>query len=160
MENMIIAQNTATVNLLPEITAQTTLGEILSILGMELGQKREEKTPKRKTLLETGGNAIVDLCGIKVFRNGFALYENGLGKYSVIWLPYCTGFTYYFNKLRDAEKDYLCETKELPSDEFVNFAWTVIVALFGEERITQKLNRGFGNATGRRGFGGRFCMGR
>ena len=143
MENMNIAQNTA---IMPEITAQTTLGELLTILGLEPGQKREDKTPKRKTLLETGGDAIADLYGIKVFRNGFALYENGLGKYSVLWLPYCTRFIYCFNKLRDSEMEYLSETKELPSDDFVTWAWTVAVALFGEERITQKMNRGFGNA--------------
>lgn len=146
MENMNNAQSTATMNTLPEITAQTTLGELLSILGLEPGQKREEKTPKRKTLLETSGDAIADLYGIKVFRNGFALYENGLGKYSVLWLPYCTRFIYCFNKLRDSEMEYLSETKELPSDDFVTWAWTVAVALFGEERITQKMNRGFGNA--------------
>lgn len=146
MENMNNAQSTATMNTLPEITAQTTLGELLSILGLEPGQKREEKTPKRKTLLETSGDAIADLYGIKVFQNGFALYENRLGKYSVLWLPYCTRFTYYFNKLRDSEKDYLSETKELPSDKFVTWAWTIVIALFGEERITQKMNQGFGNA--------------
>ena len=44
MENMNIAQNTA---IMPEITAQTTLGELLTILGLEPGQKREDKTPKR-----------------------------------------------------------------------------------------------------------------
>lgn len=147
MENINVqAVNIPHTTELPKITAETTLGELMTFLGMELGQKREEKTPKRATLLAEGGEPIADICGIRVFQKGFALYENGLGKYSVIWLPYCTRFTYYFNKLRDAEKDYLSETKELPSDKIVSWAWTVVVALFGEERITQKLNRGFGNA--------------
>ena len=128
------------------ITPRTTFGELLTILGLEAGQKRTGRTPKRATLLAESGEAVVKMCGISVFRNGYALYENGFGRYSVLWLPYCTRFTYCFNKLRDAEKDYLRETAGLPEDGFAAWKWMPVIALFGEERITQKLNRGFGNA--------------
>ena len=128
------------------ITPRTTFGELLTILGLEAGQKRTGRTPKRAALLAESGEAVVKMCGISVFRNGYALYENGFGRYSVLWLPYCTRFTYCFNKLRDAEKDYLRETAGLPEDGFAAWKWMPVIALFGEERITQKLNRGFGNA--------------
>ena len=129
-----------------KITPRTTFGELLTILGLEAGQKRIGRTPKRAALLAESGEAVVQMCGISVFRNGYALYENGFGRYSVLWLPYCTRFTYCFNKLRDAEKDYLREIADLPEDGFKKWKWMPVIALFGEERITQKLNRGFGNA--------------
>ena len=128
------------------ITPRTTFGELLTILGLEAGQKRTGRTPKRAALLAESGEAVVQMRGISVFQNGYALYENGFGRYSVLWLPYCTRFTYFFNKLRDAEKDYLRETAGLPEDGFTTWKWMPVIALFGEERITQKLNRGFGNA--------------
>lgn len=53
---------------------------------------------------------------------------------------------YYFNKLRDAAKDYLKERAEVPDKALMESSWATIVALFGEERITQNMNRGFGNA--------------
>ncbi len=34
----------------------------------------------------------------------------------------------------------------MPEDGFAAWKWMPVIALFGEERITQKLNRGFGNA--------------
>ena len=34
----------------------------------------------------------------------------------------------------------------MPEDGFKTWKWMPVIALFGEERITQKLNRGFGNA--------------
>ncbi len=94
MENIKnIENNTANA----AITPRTTFGELLTILGLESGQKRTGRTPKRATLLAESGEAVVQMCGIRVFRNGYALYENGFGRYSVLWLPYCTRFTYFFN---------------------------------------------------------------
>ena len=147
MENIKnITANTVANAAAVKITPRTTFGELLTILGLEAGQKRTGRTPKRAALLAESGEAVVQMRGISVFRNGYALYENGFGRYSVLWLPYCTRFTYHFNKLRDAEKDYLRETVDLPEDGFKTWKWMPVIALFGEERITQKLNRGFGNA--------------
>lgn len=55
-------------------------------------------------------------------------------------------FTYRFNGLRDAEKDYLRETAEITEEQMLHTRWAAAVALWGEERITQHLNRGIGNA--------------
>jgi len=128
-----------------DITAKTTLGELLAILGLKPGQKKKGKTPTRLKLT-TSEEPLVQVYGSTLYASGYALYENGLGRHSVIWLPYCTNFTYYFNKLRDAEKDYLRESAEVPDKALLETSWATIVTLFGEERITQSMNRGFGNA--------------
>ncbi len=127
------------------ITAKTTLGELLATLGLMPGQKKKGKTPTRLKLT-TSEEPLVQIYGSTLYASGYALYENGLGRHSVIWVPYCTNFTYYFNKLRDSEKDYLRESAEVPDKALMETSWATIVTLFGEERITQSMNRGFGNA--------------
>ncbi len=127
------------------ITAKTTLGELLATLGLMPGQKKKGKTPTRLKLT-TSEEPLVQVHGSTLYASGYALYENGLGRHSVIWVPYCTNFTYYFNKLRDSEKDYLRESAEVPDKALMETSWATIVTLFGEERITQSMNRGFGNA--------------
>lgn len=131
---------------LPPITPRTKLGELLDMLGLKPGQRRKGATPTRVKLLASGSEPIAQMRGITLFRNGYALYENGFGRYSIVWLPYCVKFTYKFNKLRDAEKDYLRETAEITEEQLLNTKWAAAVALWGEERITQHLNRGIGNA--------------
>lgn len=110
MENMNVdTQNTmgtidAAITLLV-ITAKTTLGELLAALS--LGKK--PKTPTPRVLFETAGEPIAEMNGCTLFRNGFAIYKNDSGR-TVVWLPYCVNFTFYFDKLRDSEKDTLRET--------------------------------------------------
>lgn len=128
-----------------KITAKTTLGEAITILDLKPGQKKKGKTPTRLKLT-TSEEPLVQIHGCTLYASGYALYENGFGRHSVVWLPYCVNFTYYFNKLRDAEKDYLREKAEVPDKALMESSWATIVALFGEERITQRMNRGFGNA--------------
>ncbi|MBR2282834.1 MAG: sigma-70 family RNA polymerase sigma factor [Ruminococcus sp.] len=128
-----------------EISANTTFSDLLTILGLTAGQKRSGKTPTRAALAVSGGVPVAQESGCKIYENGFALYDNGLGRHTILWLPYCVSFTYHFNKLRDAEKEYLKEKDELPDDLLLSTAWPVVVALFGEERITQNMSRGFGN---------------
>ncbi|MDE6783872.1 MAG: sigma-70 family RNA polymerase sigma factor [Ruminococcus sp.] len=157
MEKMNTAQNTATDSIAASfaadvqqarnlrITDKTTLGELLEILGLEAGQKRKGNTPTRAKLIASA-EPIVKMCDITLYNSGFALYENGIGRHYVVWLPYCVNFTYYFNKLRDTEKEYLRETDKVPSEKLMTSKWTSIVAFFGEERITQNMFYGFGNA--------------
>lgn len=156
MEKMNTAQNTATDSIAASfvadvqqarnlrITDKTNLGELLEILGLEAGQKRKGNTPTRAKLIASA-EPIVKMCDITLYNSGFALYENGIGRHSVIWLPYCVNFTYYFNKLRDTEREYLRETDKVPSEKLMTSKWTSIVAFFGEERITQNMFYGFGN---------------
>ncbi len=128
------------------ISPRTRLGELLEILGLKPGQRRKGTTPTRVKLLASGSEPIAKIGGVTLFRNGYALYENGFGRYSIVWLPYCVKFTYRFNGLRDAEKDYLRETAEITEEQMLHTRWAAAVALWGEERITQHLNRGIGNA--------------
>lgn len=141
MENKnisIIAQNaqTAVMELSP-ITTKTPLGELLAMLN--LGEK--PKTPTPKVLFETAGEPIADTNDCTLFSNGFAIYKNRSGR-TVVWLPYCTSFTYYFNKLRDAEKDTLKETYLLPDGFLETQPWIVAVTIIGDHRIEQNsMNR-------------------
>ena len=133
MENMNIAQNTT---VLPEITAQTTLGELIAML--DLGEKPTVPTPKALCEEDT---PIADMNDCTLFRNGFAIYKNMTGR-TVVWLPYCVSFTYYFNKLRDSEKDTLSETYELPEGFLETQPWVIAVMLIGDHRIeANSMNR-------------------
>ena len=133
MENTNIAQNTA---VLPEITAQTTLGELIAML--DLGENPTVPTPK--ALFEEDA-PIADMNDCTLFRNGFAIYKNMTGR-TVVWLPYCVSFTYYFNKLRDSEKDTLSETYELPEGFLETQPWVIAVMLIGDHRIeANSMNR-------------------
>lgn len=141
MENMNVnTQNTmGTIDAaitLPVITAKTTLGELLAM--MDLGEK--PKTPTPKILLETS-ESIADMNGCTLFRNGFAIYKNDSGR-TVVWLPYCVNFTFYFDKLHDSEKDTLRETYELPEGYLETQPWVIAVTLIGDHRIERNsMNR-------------------
>jgi RNA polymerase sigma factor (sigma-70 family) len=91
------------------------------------------KTSTAKALYEESA-PIAELNGCALFRNGFVVYANRSGR-TVIWLPRCTHFTYYFNKLRDSEKDTLHETFTLPEGYLEKQRWVVAVTLIGEHRI-------------------------
>ena len=51
----------------------------------------------------------------EVFSNGYAVYDNGDRK-TVLWVPDCGTYTYYFGQLRDNEKQYLKEMEVLDMD--------------------------------------------
>ncbi len=135
--NMNVNTQIAMDNASPEITAKTTLGEVLTAL--DLGDK--PKTPTPKVLFETAGEPIADMMGCALFRNGFAIYRNDSGR-TVIWLPYCVNFTFYFDKLRDSEKGTLRETYELPEGYLETQPWLIAVTLIGDHRIERNsMNR-------------------
>lgn len=131
----------------PTITAQTTLGEVLAMLN--LGEKPKMPTPK--VLFETAGKPIADLDDCTLFSNGFAVYKNRSGR-TVIWLPYCISFTFYFNKLRDSEKDTLRETYDLPDGFLETQPWILAVSLIGDHRIEHNCMNRTGSRTGTSDF--------
>ena len=119
------------------ITDKTTLGEVLAMLN--LGEKPPVPSPKE--MYETAGAPIADFKDCTLFRNGYAIYKNCTGR-TVVWLPYCTSFTYYFNQLRDAEKDTLSQTYELPEGFLETQPWVIGVTLIGDHRIERNcMNR-------------------
>ncbi len=157
MENMNIAQNAA-VNITasfaadaqPEhtlpITDKTTLGELLTLLCLEAGQKKPNKTPTPKNL-RISAVPVAKMLDCIVYDNGFAYYNNG-SRHSVLWLPYCVNFTYYFYPLRDVEKNTLSETFPLPEGLLESTAWPIVVTLIAEHRIEHHMdtNAGIGHA--------------
>lgn len=131
----------------PTVTAQTALGEVLAMLN--LGEKPKMPTPK--VLFETAGKPIADMDDCTLFSNGFAVYKNRSGR-TVIWLPYCISFTFYFNKLRDSEKDTLRETYDLPEGFLETQPWILAVTLIGDHRIEQNCMNRTGSRTGTSDF--------
>ena len=131
---------------LPPITDKTTLGELLTMLNLTPGQKKPNKTPTPKKL-RTTVELIADSHDCKLYRNGFAYYNNGYS-HSVLWLPYCVSYTHHFNPLRDSEKDYLKEKDDLPEGLLEKTAWPVVVTMMAEHRIENHMdtNAGIGHA--------------
>ena len=131
---------------LPPVTDKTTLGELLNMLNLTPGQKKPNKTPTPKKL-RTTVEQIADSHDCKLYRNGFAYYNNGYS-HSVLWLPYCVSYTYHFNPLRDSEKDYLKEKSDLPEGMLEATAWPIVVTMMAEHRIENHMdtNAGIGHA--------------
>ena len=59
------------------ITDNTTLGELLAILG---DVTKTGKTPTSKTLREEAGEPIASEERCMVYANGYAVYDNGSGR--------------------------------------------------------------------------------
>ena len=106
-----IVGSSEVINNIPTITGNTTMAELISILG---AVSKADKTPTSKALREEAGDPIAtDEC-CKVYANGYAVYDNGFGR-TVVWVPACTSFTYYFDKMKDSEKGgEIKESIELP----------------------------------------------
>lgn len=123
---------------LPIITEATTLGELIGMLN--LGEKLQD-TPTPKKLREIAGDPIAVARdpigygeGCRVYANGYAVYDNGSGR-TVIWLPDCTSFIYFFVQPKDTEIG-ICPAKTiLPEGELESQPWAIPVMLVGEHRI-------------------------
>lgn len=120
------------------ITEKTTLGELLTLLNLA---EKSGKTPTPRELFETAGDPIAETNDCTLFSNGFAIYQNITGR-TVVWLPYCKNFTFYFTKLRDSEKDTFRESYELPDGFLSSQPWILAVTLIGDHRIeANSMNR-------------------
>ena len=75
----------------------------------------------------------------EVFCNGYAVYDNGDRK-TVLWVPDCRTYTYYFSQLRDNEKQYLKEKEVLDMDVLGALPWYNVLVLFGETQIENNLD--------------------
>ena len=73
--------------------------------------------------------------GILVYANGYGVYDNGSGR-TVVWIPSCVSFTYYFDKMKESEKGgEIKETIDLPEDFLVSQPWAIALTLVGDHRI-------------------------
>ncbi len=140
---------------LPVITDVTTLGELIGMLN--LGEKPND-TPTPKKLRETAGEPIAvskDPLGYgegsKVYANGYAVYDNGSGR-TVIWLPDCTSFTYFFVQPKETEVGICPAKTALPEGMLESQPWAIPVTLIGEHRIDANLMNRMGSRTGTTDF--------
>lgn len=83
--------------------------------------------------IEIGADSLCE-----VFSNGYAVYDNGDRK-TVLWVPDCGTYTYYFGQLRDNEKQYLKEKEVLDMDVLGMLPWYTVLVLFGETQIENNL---------------------
>ena len=127
--------NTTTINSkvsTTPITENTTLGELLAILGPV---SRAEKTPTSKALRETAGEPTATEERCKVYANGYAVYDNGTGQ-TVVWVPDCISFTYRFNPMKDSELGgEIKQTCDLPEGLLESLLWPIAITLIGDYRI-------------------------
>ena len=112
------------------ITTNTTLGELFSILGTI---KKSERTPTSRKLREEA-ELLCSGEGCLLYDSGYAVYDNGSGR-TVMWLPDCVSFTYYFDESTDAEKGVIPDKDILPEGMLESLPWIMAVTLIGEHRI-------------------------
>ncbi|MBQ9631570.1 MAG: hypothetical protein IJV04_01445, partial [Lachnospiraceae bacterium] len=67
------------------------------------------------------------------------VYDNGDRK-TVLWVPDCGTYTYYFGQLRDNEKQYLKEKEVLDMDVLGALPWYNVLVRFGETQIENNLD--------------------
>ena len=137
------------VNAIPTATEGMTLGGLLAML--HLGEKPNE-TPTPKVLRDTAGDPIAmdDRC--LVYANGYAVYDNGSGR-TVIWLPDCLNFTYYFNPMKDSEiGGEIKQMDELPDGLLASEPWPIAVTLIGDHRVEANIMNRSGGRTGTTDF--------
>ena len=111
--------------------------------GVESSLVKEKRRPgavqlrtsvPRIARIEIGADSLCE-----VFSNGYAVYDNGDRK-TVLWVPDCGTYTYYFGQLRDNEKQYLQEKEVLDIDVLGALPWYNVLVLFGETQIENNLD--------------------
>lgn len=117
---------------------ESTLADLLAYIGEV---KKAEKTPTPKKLAESGSTVIAEETGCLAYSCGYAVYDNGSGR-TVMWLPDCVSFTYYFDEATDAEKGIIPDKDTLPDGLLEMLPWVMAITLIGEHRIeANSMNR-------------------
>jgi RNA polymerase sigma factor (sigma-70 family) len=124
------------------ITEKTTLGELLAIL--HLGEK-PGKTPTPRELRETVGDPAATEERCLVYRNGWAVYDNGSGC-TVLWLPDCVSFTYQFIKPEKNESWAVPACEKLPESLLPAQPWPIAVTLLGDYSVERNLMKRKGSS--------------
>lgn len=75
---------------------------------------------------------------LDVYTNGYAVYDNG-DRRTVVWVPDCGSVTYYFNPLRDNEREYLKQKESIGEDVFGPLPWYHALTVAGEDSIERNL---------------------
>lgn len=150
MENKNIITESNNNGTIPTITENTTLGELISILGPVT---KAAKTPTSRKLAEEAGEPIAANDDILVYANGYAVYDNGSGR-TVVWVPSCTTFTYYFDPMKESEKGgEIKQSIDLPEGFLESQPWVLALTLIGDHRVEQNsMNRRMGGRKGTKDY--------
>ena len=115
-----------------------TLKDLIDTLGPV---KKAEKTPTSRKLREEAGEPIVTTDSILIYACGYAVYENESGR-TVMWVPACTSFTYYFDKETELERTYIPQKCVLPECMLEALPWEMVLTMIGDHRIeANSMNR-------------------
>ena len=149
MKNIINENTVGGNNIIPTITENTTLGELISTLGPV---SKAEKTPTSKKLSEEAGEPIASDDCCKVYANGYAVYDNGSGR-TVVWVPACISFTYHFDPMKDSEKGgEIKQNIDLPEGFLESQPWSLAIMLIGDHRVEQNSMNRTGSRTGTKDY--------
>ena len=132
----------------PPITANTTLGEMISTLGP---LTKAEKTPTVRKLLEDMGTPVAIEDGCQIFANGYAVYDNGSGR-TVMWIPDCVSFTYFFVQPKDTEIGIAPAKETLPVDYLASLPWPLVLTLIGDHRVEDNMMNRTGSRAGTKDY--------
>ena len=131
------------------LNAGATLRNLIDNLGPV---KKAEKTPTGRKLREEAGEPIITTDTILIYACGYAVYENESGR-TVMWVPGCTSFTYYFDKLKESEQKYQDQKESLPAGMLEELPWEMALTLIGDHRIeVNRLNSAVGSRKGTEGL--------
>ena len=121
------------------ITAETTLGEVISLL---VGIFFADKTPTWKYLRENF-EVLAEAEGCTLYENGYFHYDNGCNS-TVMSILSCTTFTYRFLS---------SEIETLPEGLLESLPWYVALILVAEHRIEDNsMNNRQGGRRGSKDF--------
>ena len=125
-----------------------TLKTLIDTLGPV---KKAEKTPTTRKLREEAGDPIITTDAILIYSCGYAVYENESGR-TVMWVPGCTNFTYYFGQLKESERKYQNQKDTLPEGMMEEMPWEMALTLIGDHRIEANSMNRAGSRAGRQYF--------
>ena len=125
-----------------------TLKDLIDTLGIV---KKAEKTPSSRKLREEAGEPIITTDSILIYACGYAVYENESGR-TVMWVPACTSFTYYFDRETEQEQTYIPQKCVLPEGMLEALPWEMVLTMIGDHRIEANSMNRAGNRSGRAAF--------
>lgn len=126
------------------ITDETTLGELLDLLG-EIEKPKEKMTPKK--IAESAGEPVAKADGCSVYGSGYAVYDNGSGR-TALWIPDCISFTYRFVQPKEAEVGIVPAKDTLSDDLMESLPWMIAITLVGDHRVENNLMNRTGSRLG------------
>ncbi len=102
--------------------------ELNRITDTQESDRQHWPTPTVKTIRENV-NLLIETSdkSLQVYRNGFAVYTNLVGKKSVVWVPDCVEFTAKY-----VERSTYAREKQSDEDFALSMPWTSAVLLLGD----------------------------